>query len=119
MQDIFDGIDVTKPKLSTEKPNTLFQSEALLCVIVKSKRYHRKITTWTECFAKVVAIIKDNVDTVDSLQSVTTNCLEKDLRTEKTDFSIQNMIPEKLNVDRVAIYILKLPTEDAFTSNFV
>ncbi len=82
MQDIFDGIEVTKTINGKTKCRI---PEALLCVIVKSKRYHRKITTQTECCAKVVAIIKDNVDTVDSLQSVTTICLEKDLRTEKTD----------------------------------
>jgi hypothetical protein len=116
MQDIFDGIDVTKTIDRKTKRRIL---EALLCVIVKSKRYHWKITTRTECCPKVVAIIKDNADTIDSLQSVTTNCLEKDLRTEKMDFSIQNMIPEKLNVDQVTIYILQLPMEDAFTSNFV
>jgi hypothetical protein len=116
MQDIFDGIDATKTINSKTKHRI---PEALLCVIVKSKRYHRKNTTRTECCAKVVAIIKDNVNTIDSLLSVTTNCLEKDLRTEKTGFSIQNMIPKKLNVDRVTIYILQLLTEDAFTSNFV
>ncbi len=73
----------------------------------------------TECCTKVVDIIKDNVDTIDNLQSVITNCLEKDLRTEKMDFSIRNVISQKLNVDQVTIYILKLATEDAFTGNFV
>ena len=116
MQDISDSIDVTKIINGKTKRRI---PEALLCVTVKSKRYHWMINTRTECCAKVVAIIKDNVDTVDSLQSVTTDCLEKDLRTEKTDFSIRNMIPKKLNVDRVTIYILQLPTEDAFTSNYV
>ncbi len=55
--------------------------EALCCVIVKSKRYNWKITMQTECCTKVAAIIKDIVNTVDSLQSVTTNCLEKLRRT--------------------------------------
>ncbi len=116
MQDISGSIDVTKIINGKTKRRI---PEALLCVTVKSKRYHQKITTRTECCAKVVAIIKDNIDTVDSLQSVTTNCLENDLRTEKTDFSIRNMISKKLNVDWVTIYILQLTTEDAFTGNFV
>jgi hypothetical protein len=34
------------------------------------------------------------------------------------DFSIRNVISEKLNVDQVTIYILQLPTEDAFATLF-
>ncbi len=70
MQGIFDGIDVTKTINGKTKRHI---PEALLCVIVKSKRYHWKITMRTECCAKVVAIIKDNIDTVDSLQ-IKTGC---------------------------------------------
>jgi hypothetical protein len=86
----------------------------MLSSISMSKRDHWEITLWIELCTKVVATVKDNI-TAGSLQSVTINCLDEDLRAKKTNLSISNVISKQFNLDQLTIYVLQRPIDDPFS----
>ncbi len=89
MQDCFNGIDFLKAigsKTKSVVPKTIF------AFIFKRKWYQREITLWTNFCINVGTIVKDNVDSLDSLNGFTTNCVKQDSRTEKMNLRVGNMV---------------------------
>ena len=89
MQDCFNGIDFLKTlgfKTKSIVPKTIF------AFIFKRKWYQREITSWTKFCINVGTIVEDNVDSLDSLNGFTTDCVKQDLRTVKTNLRIGNMV---------------------------
>ena len=71
-----------------------------------SKRDDWEVTARTKGGTKFDTIVQRHFNAMNCLCTETTNCLEKNLRTEKTHVSVRNMVTQKLNVDKITVLIL-------------
>ena len=80
-----------------------------------SKRDNWEVTVWTKGSTKFDTIVQRHLNAMNCLFTVTTNCLEKNLRTEKTYISGRNVVTQKLYVDLFTLLRIPHPPPAGFS----
>ncbi len=68
---------------------------------------------------QVYAIIKRDIYPFVSLERLTTNCLDEELKAEESYFCFQHVVTHELNLNRRVINIFHIPANYTFSRNMI